>query len=203
MDQMTTDKNTFLKIEDMRVQLEGGMRFIHQMEVQGRVEQTQLAIESSALVDLLIAKGIISMREFDERLQTARQRQTEREMGQSFPTMGEQEDKYSVTSPDIPCAELLHLCRAACCNMVFSLSLQDLEEGKLKWNYAAPYRIRQDAITGKCVHFNDGCDVYDHRPNACRKYDCRNDSRIWEDFAQRIPAENVLKLAPVPVVGGS
>src|SRR6185503_8215789 len=37
-------------------EVEAGLRFIHLMEVQGRMESRALAVETSALVDLLIAK---------------------------------------------------------------------------------------------------------------------------------------------------
>ena len=197
------DKRVLNSAEPKRADLEAGLRFVHQMEVQGRIEQSQLAAETSALVDLLIAKGVISAREFDERMQISREAQLKREEGNAYPMMGEGIDKYEVESPDIPCGELLHLCRAACCNLMFSLSLQDLEEGVVRWNYGAPYQIRQDAVSGKCVHFANGtgCTVYDKRPVACRKYDCRQDTRIWEDFEKRIPAKNLISLAAIPVVG--
>jgi hypothetical protein len=31
------------------------------------------------------------------------------------------------------------------------------------------------------------CTVHAHRPRVCRKYDCRDDKRIWLDYARRIP----------------
>ena len=31
------------------------------------------------------------------------------------------------------------------------------------------------------------CTVHAHRPRVCRSYDCRQDPRIWIDFAARIP----------------
>ena len=32
-----------------------------------------------------------------------------------------------------------------------------------------------------------GCTAYTQRPSVCRRYDCRDDARIWEDYEQRIP----------------
>ncbi|HEX5061177.1 MAG TPA: YkgJ family cysteine cluster protein [Kofleriaceae bacterium] len=105
----------------------------------------------------------------------------------------DQENKYDVTSPDIPCAELLHLCQARCCRMGFPLSTADLDEGVIRWDYGQPYMIRQRASDGFCVH-NDpdthGCTVHAHRPLVCRKYDCREDVRVWIDYEKRIPAPN-------------
>jgi len=101
------------------------------------------------------------------------------------------DDKYTVTPADIPCAELLHLCHARCCSYSFSLSSADLDEGIIRWDYGQPYLIRQRASDGYCVH-NDAttrhCTVHHARPRVCREYDCRDDKRVWIDFANRIPA---------------
>lgn len=100
-------------------------------------------------------------------------------------------DKYAATPADIPCAELIPLCKAACCRLSFALSTADLDEGIIRWDYGQPYLIRQRASDGFCVH-NDpdtrGCTVHAARPRVCRVYDCRRDARIWIDFEQRIPA---------------
>jgi Fe-S-cluster containining protein len=99
--------------------------------------------------------------------------------------------KYETPSPDIPCAELLPLCKARCCTLSFALSTEDLDEGVIRWDYGQPYLIRQRASDGYCVH-NDpdsqACTVHQFRPRVCRSYDCRADPRVWVDFAQRIPA---------------
>lgn len=103
----------------------------------------------------------------------------------------DQEDKYTVSGPEIPCAELLHLCHARCCRMGFPLSTVDLDEGVIRWDYGQPYMIRQRATDGFCVH-NDpdsrGCTVHAQRPLVCRKYDCRQDERVWIDYEKRIAA---------------
>lgn len=186
------------RVGDLMADVEGGLRFVHQMEVQGRVEQTQLAIETAALADLLIAKGLISSREYDERKRLAAAEQERRDVGKVFPMLAESVDKYTVASPDIPCLELLPICKGACCHLQFSLSLQDLDEGVARWNYAVPYQIRQNPQTGKCVHFvnSKGCGIYHNRPAICRSYDCRDDKRIWKDFERRILADGIGKLAP-------
>jgi hypothetical protein len=86
------------------------------------------------------------------------------------------------------------LCQARCCTLSFALSTEDLDEGVIRWDYGQPYLIRQRASDGYCVH-NDpdshGCTVHAFRPRVCRSYDCRKDTRIWADFAQRIPAAPV------------
>jgi hypothetical protein len=101
------------------------------------------------------------------------------------------EDKQTVEGPDIPCGELLPLCGARCCKMEFPLSTRDLDEGVIRWDYGRPYMIRQRASDRFCVH-NDpathACTVHAQRPIVCRKYDCRNDERVWLDYEKRIPA---------------
>ncbi|HTJ47378.1 MAG TPA: YkgJ family cysteine cluster protein [Kofleriaceae bacterium] len=101
-------------------------------------------------------------------------------------------NKYDEPGADIPCAELVHLCKARCCSFTFSLSTQDLDEGVIRWDYGQPYLIRQRASDGYCVHHDPdgrGCTVHAYRPRICRVYDCRDDARIWTDYEQRIPAE--------------
>jgi hypothetical protein len=101
------------------------------------------------------------------------------------------EDKYQAAGVEIPCGELMHLCHGRCCKMQFPLSTFDLDEGVIRWDYGQPYMIRQRASDGFCVH-NDpdthACTVHAKRPLVCRKYDCRNDVRVWTDFENRIPA---------------
>jgi Fe-S-cluster containining protein len=99
-------------------------------------------------------------------------------------------DKYTVEPSTPPCDELLHLCKARCCTMTFSLSTADLDEGVIRWDYGQPYLIRQRKSDGYCVHCSPKdlhCTVHATRPRVCRQYDCRNDKRIWIDYEQRIP----------------
>lgn len=101
------------------------------------------------------------------------------------------ESKYDVANAAVPCDELMPLCQARCCKLDLPLSTLDLDEGVIRWDYGQPYKIRQRASDGYCVH-NDpashGCTVHAHRPAVCRRYDCRDDARIWIDFENRIPA---------------
>lgn len=101
-------------------------------------------------------------------------------------------DKYRVAAdelPDIPCGELLPLCQARCCSFRFALSQQDLDEGVVSWDPAHPYFILQGPRG--CLHLagDGGCTIYTQRPRPCRVFDCREDRRIWRDFARRIPAD--------------
>jgi hypothetical protein len=105
--------------------------------------------------------------------------------------LGKPIDKYAVASPpDLDCAALFPVCQARCCMLVFPLTPQDLDEGRLAWRYHQPYEIAH-AADERCVHQDratGGCTVYEQRPAICRHYDCRQDPRIWLDFERRIPA---------------
>ena len=99
-------------------------------------------------------------------------------------------DKYKVSSPDVPCAELIPLCRARCCSMEVTLSAQDVAEGGIPFDIAQPYAMPKDPTTTRCVCMDatGACTIYDRRPGACRAYDCRHDRRVWIDYDARIPA---------------
>lgn len=100
-------------------------------------------------------------------------------------------DKYTVPSNGPNCSELLHLCKARCCQLTFCLSTQDLDEGVIRFDYGQPYLIRQRASDTFCVHNDPAthyCTVHTHRPRVCRSYDCRDDKRIWTDFEAKLVA---------------
>lgn len=105
--------------------------------------------------------------------------------------LGAAEDKYAATPRGPDCLALLPVCQARCCGFHFALSTQDLDEGVIRWDYGKPYLVRQRPDDNRCVHSHPTehrCTVYEHRPRPCRRYDCRDDPRIWADFERRILA---------------
>jgi len=173
--------------------VERGIRFNHLMEVQTKERLSDISSMVYAVVEALIAQGVLNIEEYDKRRQAAVKRESERSrQGQYLPVLSNVPDKYALTDlPKIDCEARMHLCKARCCTLTFPLSEQDLEERIVRWDYGRPYQIgrRED---GYCVHNSEkthGCTVYNHRPGICRTYDCRNDKRIWADFEKRIPAE--------------
>jgi len=98
-------------------------------------------------------------------------------------------DKYAVPSTEIDCAARIPLCGARCCTFDVTLSPQDVAERQLPFDLHAPYALPRDPVSKRCVCMNaeGACTVYDHRPGACRAYDCRHDPRVWIDFEARIP----------------
>src|SRR5262249_8383734 len=116
--------------------------------------------------------------------------------------LAEMGDKYAEgESVEIDCASRIHLCHARCCSFKFFLTKQDLDEGVAKWDYGNPYWIKQ-AADGYCIHSDPatrGCLIHAKRPHVCRRYDCRNDKRVWIDFEKRIPAPMPERQPDAPV----
>ena len=159
--------------------------------------ETKLAFERvdavlRALLESLAARGTIDPGELAGRVHALSERAREDSLRATHVEVEASVDKYALTElPDVDCASLISLCQGRCCKLHFPLSFQDLDEGVVQWNYERPYRIRQRASDGYCVHSaveSHGCTVYEHRPLTCRRYDCRTDTRVWIDFENRIPA---------------
>jgi Fe-S-cluster containining protein len=108
-------------------------------------------------------------------------------------------DKRAVVGADIDCASRMHLCQGRCCAMDVSLSREDLEEGRLRWDLHEPYVLAKNPDTGYCGCLDQAgaCTVYADRPGTCRAYDCRSDPRVWIDFEQRVATPLPARLVPL------
>lgn len=185
-------------VEDLESKFARGLQFADMLGFSNQQNIKENATNAQTLIELLIAKGLIRLDEFEER-KKAVSKYIEEKMEKNEPKVKliETEDKYAFKSDlEIDCTNRVHLCKASCCKLWFALSVQDLNEGVVKWDYHRPYGIahRED---GYCVH-NDSCKngqykVYDNRPLVCRSYDCSEDKRIWTDFENRIPNPNIEK----------
>lgn len=181
-----------VKVPDAtRQELDDGLRFVHAMGQQVRQALADTNTRLLALVEQLIASGKLDAAAFARRRAHIRAREANRDDGRPRVHLAPIADKYALEGlPSVDCAGLLHLCKARCCRPAVELSIQDLDEGLLQWDYGRPYLVRKRA-DGSCVHQHPehgGCTVYEHRPAACRVYDCRDDRRIWLDFAAKLPA---------------
>lgn len=142
------------------------------------------------LVDLLVLRG---------HLMPGHRKMLDKMRGEASPVrLANYTDKRALIGADIDCASLLPLCRGRCCAYAVSLSIEDLEEGKLGWDVHQPYLLPRNRDTGYCGCLgSDGrCTVYADRPGTCRAYDCRGDPRVWIDFEARIPAPMPAHLRP-------
>jgi Fe-S-cluster containining protein len=147
-----------------------------------RPEDRDLHLRLVWLVDLLIARGQLAP---GHRKLVGKLRDTGRRV-----RLEQIDHKREVVSPDIDCAANFSLCKGRCCSFSVSLSPEDLREGRLAWDLEDPYVLRRDAATGycACLGADGGCSVYEDRPAVCRSYDCREDRRVWLDYAKRVPA---------------
>jgi Putative zinc- or iron-chelating domain len=144
-----------------------------------------------ALVDLLVERGVLDPDALEARRQDAADRLQRhyRERGMGVAVQEFEGGKYHFPGGAvIDCDNRIPLCGAACCKLPFALSREDIREGVVRWDLGRPYMIAQDP-DHTCVHLDRRtrrCGVYEQRPVPCRGYDCRNDTRIWLDFDNRV-----------------
>lgn len=196
-------------LEELRNDVAAGLMYAHGRENANTSKVLEVASFSYALIELLMERGVISVEELDERKKQVGQRLAEKfaEKGMGVALTNDEQDKYAYEgSVEIDCENRLALCRGACCRLSFALTVQDLEEGRVKWDLGRPYMIRHDE-DGYCHHVertSKSCGIYANRPVVCRAYDCRKDKRIWEDFEHRVVSPDLEKLFPQPaaVEGG-
>jgi hypothetical protein len=176
-------------IDEFEERLAGGLRFANLMcSVNQEAIKSDKAILHS-LVEVLISKGVVHLHELDER--KAKVIESLNNNGEQTPNVHlvETADKYAAENQVVAeCKDCLPVCRAVCCKFWFALSVQDLEERILKWDYSRPYGIAQGK-DGYCAHLdrsNLACTIYQTRPLVCRTYDCRHDPRIWRDFEKKV-----------------
>ncbi len=170
--------------------IENGLRFLHIVDMETKARVADLSATVNAMLETLVGAGQLPLETYEKRKRLTMARENERAAGEVGVAVANIPDKYALADlPQIDCAARLPLCKGRCCSFTFPLSVQDLDERVVRWNYGAPYKIAQRE-DGYCVHneANGGCGVYVNRPGVCRTYDCRRDRRIWIDFDQRIPA---------------
>jgi hypothetical protein len=175
-----------------RADFEEALRFLHHQATEGRLAQAEVLSSIKALMETLVAVGALPQAEYERRRQRHLDAASRAIAEQPAVKLAPAVDKYAVGPlPDIDCASLLPLCKGRCCTLTVWCSSQDLDERVVQWDYARPYQIRR-RDDGYCAHSEPQtlrCTIYAQRPAVCRTYDCRQDARIWRDFAQRIPAD--------------
>ena len=189
------------RFERLRNEVASGLMYAHGRDNANTSKVLEVASFSYALIELLMERGVISVEELDERKRQVGQRLSEKfaEKGMGVALTNDEQDKYAYEgSVEIDCENRIALCRGACCRLSFALTVQDLEEGSVRWDLGRPYMIRHDE-DGYCHHVErttKRCGVYGQRPVVCRAYDCRKDTRIWEDFENRVVSPTLENLFP-------
>jgi Fe-S-cluster containining protein len=183
-------------------ELEEGLRFVHRMEMQTRFSLDRIESVLQAAIKVLHRAGVLHESAVEQEAEVQRDLVLASQIGDTRVELGRGLDKHEVVVPVIDCKALMPLCKARCCRLTVELDFQDLEDG-LRWDYAKPYRLRRRPDDGYCVYSEPTtyrCDVYDKRPSVCRSYDCREDKRVWKDFANQIPADWDDRINPAPLV---
>jgi len=143
-----------------------------------------------SLIKLLVAKGIIQVDELNQYKE-----EVEKRLNDSFKDSGigvrvrrtDNETDSTAQEDRVDCEDRLHICKAACCALAYPLSVSDINNG-MRWCLARPFMNAREA-DGYCIHLDRDtfrCTIYDQRPLVCRKYNCRDDRRIWLDFDNMI-----------------
>ncbi len=90
------------------------------------------------------------------------------------------------------------ICKAICCSFNFALTKDEVDRGIIKWNKEWPYFISKEE-DGYCSHLNREtleCEIWENRPQRCRKYDCRKDPKVWIDWEKKIINEKIFDHLP-------
>ena len=175
-------------LEEFRKEIVGGLTYTHSHANANTHRALETATFLFALVEVLAEKGVLTIEELDARKDEIADRVQRRFLskGMGVVLQEPEQDKYAFAAEaQVDCENRVHLCKAACCRMLFPLSRQDIAERIVMWDLEAPYLIAQTE-DGWCRHLDRAackCTIREHRPIPCRAYECRNDPRIWSDFA--------------------
>ena len=171
-------------------ELEDGLRFLHALVMQTRVMLADTTSRMLALTETLVENRSVGLGDYETRRKRVHGELADTLEQELNVSVDATPDKYAVgPGPEIDCPGRIPLCKGRCCKLSFPLSFQDLDEGKLRWEYIRPYQIKKRK-DGFCVHHDTEtrlCTVRDIRPAVCRTYSCKDDKRIWIDFDKRIP----------------
>lgn len=89
-------------------------------------------------------------------------------------------------------------CKSICCSFIFALTKEEVETGIVEWNQKRPYFIAREK-DGFCPHLDRKhlrCCIYKNRPKRCRKYHCRKDPNVWQDWDKGILNSNAFSHLP-------
>jgi hypothetical protein len=175
------------------------MRTSYQMIARETLVGLNSAASIEALTEMLVAKGILDANELGAAREAALARIAgERMQRDDTPALTMATDEEQARPPNlVDCTTRHPRCGAACC--VFHkvvLTADEVRAGKVWWDLAAPYALPRTA-TGQCAYLDDktlACTVWNDRPHVCRGYSCRDDDKIWSDFAGGVPTERVIAL---------
>ncbi len=158
----------------------------------------QNTVEIRTLIELLIAKGVIGLTEFEARRHSVVE-QVSKERAEAW--TGPQLYPIDPNAPPGPpvhvdCAARLDRCGAACCSLFnVYLSVLEIHEGRILWDLERPFRLLRGEY-GHCVYLDPEtlrCRTWENRPLVCQQFTCAGDARIWRDFDARLATDDVAR----------
>ena len=173
------------QLQELERQVERGSLFAHTALTQhaARTNKTEALVHG--LADLLIRNDVISADDLLAAVGTTG-RQIEDAGRRATVDVAIRVDKDAPTIPadEIDCEARIPHCKAVCCRLRWALTVEEIENGPVKWDLGRPYFNRHNA-DGYCHQIDAetlGCNVYEERPAPCRQFSCKGDDRIWKDF---------------------
>lgn len=170
----------------------------HSMDAQRVQETFRSEANLAALIDLLLAKGVVNATELAE----LRQRHVERiealrAQAWTGPVLHTATaDEVAAAPIVLDCEARYHECAATCCTGYdVLLTAEEVQSGDYLWDLGAPYRLMRDG-EGRCVYLDPQskkCKIWKRRPHVCRRYSCAGDQNVWQDFDQHIVSEQLLR----------
>jgi len=133
-------------LERLRKEVIGGLMYTHSRANANTNRALETATFLFALVEVLAEKGVLTIEELDARKDQIADRVQRRflEKGMGVVLQDPEQDKYAFAGEaHVDCENRVHLCKAACCRMLFPLSRQDIAERIVMWDLEAPYMIAQ------------------------------------------------------------
>lgn len=177
------------ELRELDRQVDRGSLFAHEALTEQAAKINEAASVVNGLVGLLVQRGLVDANELMAVIDSVR---TETEKAGQHArinvTIREDGKGSEHDGPPVDCSKRVHICHAVCCRLRFPLTVDEINNGPLKWDLGRPYYNRVDA-DGFCQKFDRdsrGCTVYEERPTPCRGYTCENDERIWTDFENMV-----------------
>lgn len=158
--------------------------------------ELEQSIIVQCMLQVLMQKGFIRPTELDAVYGQMRDHMVELRQRQYQGPIVIPEDIAIDPALDLDCKAHHDACGAACCTTfhVF-LTPDEARSGRYLWDLRAPYKLLADEW-GTCVYFDRdtlGCGIWQERPKACRSFDCRQETRVWQDYPQRVLRTDVLE----------
>jgi Fe-S-cluster containining protein len=176
-------------LHELERQVERGNLFAHSALSEQAVHVNENAALLNGLVGLLVGQGVVNAEELMAIVDDARTKiddSGERARLQVVIRASETGSEHD--GGPVDCAARIPICHAVCCRLRFALSIEEIDNGPLKWDLGRPYynRIDEDGYCQKFDRETRGCGVYEQRPTPCRGYSCEHDERIWTDFENMV-----------------